>query len=267
MRSKNVLNFVVSFAFLLFSGVSGAMPPCVDDPDLARLFHDRGVEGTIVISSLDGATEFVHNRERSETRFTPASTFKIPNTLIALEAGAIEDENEIIAWDGQEKGSPLWNKDQSLSTAFPLTCVWFYQKLAERVGDRRYREYLSLFGYGNEKTGPDVTTFWLDGDLEISVREQIRFLKKVYAETLPCGKDSLDRLKKIMIVQEEPDFTIRAKTGWALRVTPQQGWYVGYVEKGSDVWFFATNLEIVKREDAAFRREISMEALRSKGII
>jgi len=92
-------------------------------------------------------------------------------------------------------------------------------------------------------------------------------LKKVYAETLPCGKDSLDRLKKIMIVQEEPDFTIRAKTGWALRVTPQQGWYVGYVEKGSDVWFFATNLEIVKREDAAFRREISMEALRSKGII
>ena len=183
MRSKNVLNFVVSFAFLLFSGVSGAMPPCVDDPDLARLFHDRGVEGTIVISSLDGATEFVHNRERSETRFTPASTFKIPNTLIALEAGAIEDENEIIAWDGQEKGSPLWNKDQSLSTAFPLTCVWFYQKLAERVGDRRYREYLSLFGYGNEKTGPDVTTFWLDGDLEISVREQIRFLNRHSALT------------------------------------------------------------------------------------
>jgi len=70
-----------------------------------------------------------------------------------------------------------------------------------------------------------------------------------------------------MIVEQTPDYTIRAKTGWAQRVTPQVGWFVGYVESGHKVWFFATNIKIVKPEDSRFRQEITIEALRLKGII
>ncbi len=70
-------------------------------------------------------------------RFLPASTFKIPNTLIALEEGVIQNEKDIIEWDGEDKGWSQWNKDQSLETAFPLSCIWFYQELASRVGDKK----------------------------------------------------------------------------------------------------------------------------------
>ena len=58
----------------------------------------------MVISSLDGKMSYVHNSSRSETRFVPASTFKIPNTLIALEEGAIKNEKEVIQWDGKDRG-------------------------------------------------------------------------------------------------------------------------------------------------------------------
>jgi beta-lactamase class D len=238
-----------------------------DDLDLAKLFKDRGVEGTIIISSLDGKINYVHNSDRSETRFIPASTFKIPNTLIALEEGAIKNEKEVIKWDGKDKGFDTWNKDQTLQTAFSVSCVWFYQELARRVGNEKYLTHLKKLGYGNEKTGPDVTTFWLDGGLKISAREQITLLKKLYEESLPYSKGNIKLLKKIMIVEENPQFTIRAKTGWAMTADPQQGWYVGYVETKGQTWFFATNLEIKKKGDNAFRKEITMAALKAKGIL
>ncbi|RII30219.1 MAG: class D beta-lactamase [Geobacter sp.] len=254
--------FVVSTLTFFITATSHA-----DDADLAKLFQDRGLEGTIVISSLDGKTSYLHNSRRSETRLIPASTFKIPNTLIALEEGAVKNEKEVIKWDGKDRGFDAWNRDQTLETAFPVSCVWFYQELASRVGNQKYLAHLKKMGYGNEKTGHDVTTFWLEGDLKISAMEQINFLKKLYKESLPYSKANIRLLKKIMIVEENPQVTIRAKTGWGMRVNPQQGWYVGYVETKGQVWFFATNFEIRKKGDDAFRKEITMAALKAKGIL
>ena len=70
-----------------------------------------------------------------------------------------------------------------------------------------------------------------------------------------------------MTVEQTPAYTIRAKTGWAQRTTPQTGWYIGYVESGGKVWFFATNIEIMKPENVRYRQQITMEALKLKGII
>lgn len=233
---------------------------------LAKIFSKRNAEGTIVISSLDGRTEYFSNKARSEKRFLPASTFKIPNTLIALEESVIANEKEIIKWDGEDKGWSPWNKDQSLETAFPLSCVWFYQELAKRVGNSKYLTHLDKLHYGNKITGPDVTKFWLEGDLKISAREQIDFLKKLYKDQLPYKNEHLKILKKIMIVEETTQYVVRAKTGWAMRIKPQLGWYVGYVETHGQVWFFATNIDIEKKSDSTYRKEITMEALKFKGI-
>ena len=260
---QTIFGFLVVLTLIIFI----TMPSYADDIDLAKLFQDRAVEGTIIISSLDNKINYVHNSRRSEIRFIPASTFKIPNTLIALEEGAVKNEKEVIKWDGIDKGFDAWNRDQTLETAFPVSCVWFYQELAKRVDNQKYLAHLKKLGYGNEKTGPDVTTFWLEGDLKISAKEQINFLKKLYAESLPYSKGNIKLLKKIMIVEENPQFTIRAKTGWAMRTDPQQGWYVGYVETKEQIWFFATNLEIRKKGDDAFRKEITMAALKAKGIL
>lgn len=261
---KRIVCLMVSVVSLIICCMSVVH---AENDDLGILFADRGVKGTLVIASLDGQTQYVHNAERAAKRMLPASTFKIPNTLIALEEGAVVDEKEIIKWDGVERDWQSWNKDHSIETAFPVSCVWFYQELARRVGDELYQLHLKKLQYGNEMTGPDVTTFWLDGNLKISALEQIDMLKKLYTDALPYQKKHMDVLKKIMIVEETSEYTIRAKTGWAMPIDKQHGWYVGYVETKGQVWFFAMNMDINDKSEAAYRKEITMEALKVNGII
>jgi beta-lactamase class D len=238
-----------------------------EDLEIANLFKKRNLFGTIVISSRDGRKTYTHNDERARTRFVPASTFNIPNTLIALEEAAVANEKRIIKWDGKDKGLPAWNKDQSIETAFPSSCAWFYQELAKRIGGDKYVSYLGNLKYGNEQVGPELTTFWLEGDLKISATEQIAFLKRLWAESFPFRHSSYELLRKLMVVEQTLAYTIRAKTGWAQRTVPQVGWFVGYVEAGETVWFFATNIEMMKPEDGRLRQEITIEALKLKGII
>jgi beta-lactamase class D len=237
-----------------------------EDSGLSKLFADRNVNGTIVISSMDGSEEYIHNESRANTPFVPASTFKILNTLIALDEGSVT-EQEVMKWDGKNKGIEAWNRDQTLETAFKCSCVWFYQELAQRIGTSNYEGHLAKAAYGNAKPTPQLTTFWLHGDLKISALGQINFLKKVYREDLPFRRSSYEPLKKIMIVDQTPTYTMRAKTGWASDVSPQIGWYVGDVEAKGKVWFFATNIDITKPDDTRYRQEITLAALKLKGIL
>lgn len=256
-------SFLVSFAL---SSII-ALPCYAEDAELAKLFQERGIVGTIVITSLDGKTEYIHNDKRAETRLVTASTFKIPNSLIALEERVMKDEKEMIPWDGKDSGFAACNKDQNIQTAFSNSCVWFYQELARRIGAEKYKEHLKKLDYGNQKITPELTTFWLAGDLMITPKEQIAFLKKLYADKLPYRPDTLLTVKKIMINEQTPAYTLRAKTGWAVRVDPEIGWFVGYVEAKGQVWFFATNIVVTKTSDLGLRKEITLAALKAKGII
>ena len=237
-----------------------------DDEDLARVFAAHHVRGTMIISTASGDTTYWFDSVRAHTRFLPASTFKIPNTLIALEEGAVKNGSEVIRWDGRDRGVAAWNRDHSLETAFPVSCVWFYQELARRVGNAVYESYLALLHYGNEKTGRDVMTFWLDGDLAISATEQVEFLRNIYRRKFPFKDSSYAFLRRIMIVESTPRCVVRAKSGRTGRAKPEIGWYVGYAESAGRVWFFAMNMDIAKDEDAVLRRDIALEGLRAKGI-
>lgn len=256
------IKIAIPCAILLIYGVANS-----EDSSLEKLFNERNIKGTIIISSLHGQTKYVYDEKRMKKRFLPASTFKIPNTLIALAEKAVVDEKEIIEWDGKDKGWSPWNKDHSLESAFPLSCVWFYQELAQRVGNTNYLDHLDSLNYGNKQTGDELTTFWLNGDLRISAKEQIDFLKKLYWGKLPYEKKHIELLKNMMIVDKKAHYTLRAKTGWAMRIKNQHGWYVGYIETENDVWFFALNVDIKNKNDAAYRKEITMEALKIKAIL
>jgi beta-lactamase class D len=193
----------------------------------------------------------------------PASTFKIPNTLIALEEGAIADEKQVLKWDGKNNVYAAWNKDQTLESAFKTSCIWFYQDLARRIGLDRYNVWLAKLSYGNGQAGPNLDNFWLEGDLKINAHEQVAFLKRLYRRELPVKESSYELLRRLMVVEQTPDYTVRAKTGWVDKI----GWYVGYVESGGKVWFFAMNMEVTSPEERRYRQELTMEALRLKGIL
>ncbi|MBW8192637.1 class D beta-lactamase [Neiella marina] len=238
-----------------------------DDRQLAELFQQQQVDGTIVIVDLAGTQKYIHNSERAAKRLWPASTFKVPNTLMALDAGVIASADSVIKWDGQDKGLKMWNQDQTLATALSRSCVWCYQGFARQIGNQAYLDYLQQIDYGNGLTGKQVDTFWLEGDLAISALEQVDFLARLYQQQLPFKAEHFAVLKQIMLVEKAANYQLYAKTGWAQRGDVDHGWYVGYVERGEAVWLFALNIDIKSRNDANKRILLTRQALAVKGII
>ena len=128
--------------------------------------------------------------------------------------------------------------------------------------------YITLNHYGNENISGGIDRFWLDGELRISADEQIEFLKKIFRNEVKFSQRSIDILKKIMIYEKTDQYIIRAKTGWALRVKDQVGWFVGYVEKEDNVYFFALNIQTEKPEEGfVSRKEISFKILKELGVL
>lgn len=253
--------FLIIFS-LLFSSHAVA-----EDQAIAKRFAQKAIEGTIVISSLHSGQSLIHNDHRANHRFSPASTFKIFNTLISLEEKVISGKDDLLKWNGHSYDIPDWNHDQTLESAFKVSCVWCFQELARRVGAKKYQHYLRDAAYGQLSEPFEETTFWLDGSLEISAIEQVAFLKKIYLHSLPFSVSSYETLRQIMLVEQTPNFTIRAKTGWGTKLKTQIGWYVGYVETSNDVWFFATNLEVRNKNDLPLRQQLTREILQEKRII
>jgi beta-lactamase class D len=234
--------------------------------DFAPHFRELGIEGSILIYDLNHSRTFQHNPQRNAQAFLPASTFKILNSLIALETGVIADDLALLTWDGVTRTLPEWNRDLNMKEAIRLSAYWFYQVLARRIGHGRMQKWVSQVGYGNQKIGgpQDIDRFWLRGDLRITPQEQIQFLRRLYQNELPFSGRSLAMVKDLLVTEKTPSYTIRSKTGWVGfddGVIPQIGWLVGYVEQDKNVYFFATNLEMRDKKDASARMAVTRRCL------
>ncbi len=230
------------------------------------VFQSEGIVATLVVESADGGTSLVYNEARSVERFSPASTFKIPNTLIALENLVVASKDSVFEWDGTDKGMQQWNHDQTLESAFKVSCVWCYQDMARIIGTKRYETALEVLGYGNQLVGNEVDAFWLNGNLQISAREQAAFLRQLTLQEIPFQNEHVETLKNIMLVEKTASYAIYAKTGWAA-TTPQVAWYVGFVTRDDETWTFAMNMRVDHPEQVSLRKELTMRSLRTLEII
>jgi beta-lactamase class D len=257
--------FSVLISIVLWGCVAGKTADTGTD-SVRDIFLSEGITGTFIAASVGGETVYVYNAARSTVRFSPASTFKIPNTLIALESHIVESKSSTFTWDGTDRGIDSWNKDQTLETAFKVSCVWCYQEIARKVGTEIYERMLARLEYGNHSIGNQIDSFWLNGSLEVSAVEQITFLRKLYNYDLPFRREHVDILRQIMVTQRTEQHTIYAKTGWA-GTEPQVAWYVGFVESGTGTWLFAMNMRVDRPEQAALREELALRSLRALEII
>jgi beta-lactamase class D len=257
------------YIVLVLFVVSSIYPQKVEEnKDLKKYFDEYGHEGCFVLYDLKKDSYIKYNLQRCAEEFIPASTFKIFNSLVGLETGAVKDEFEIFKWDSVNRFYNSWNQDLDMVNAFKYSGVWYYQELARRIGEKQMQHYISLNQYGNQNISGGIDMFWLDGGLRISADEQIEMLKKLYHNKLEFSQRSMDIVKRIMIYDKTDEYTIRAKTGWALRIEDQVGWFVGYVEKSSDIYFFAINLESKKPEEGFIsRKEITFKILKELGIL
>ena len=241
--------------------------------DFGQYFKEADLEGGFYLYDYKKKLYKITDKADFVRTTSPASTFKIPNSLIALEVGAIKDENDIIKWDGEKRWLDSWNKDHTLAEAYKNSTLWFYQELARRIGEKNYNKYLKACDYGNHNIGKDLTKFWLgeSSALQISPKNQLEFLIKLHEEKLPFSKRTFEITKRVMIREQTDNYTLRAKTGWAQAGGKDIGWYVGYVEKKENVYFFALRvhkpLEKEMPEFIARRIKISNKILIQMGII
>jgi len=230
--------------------------------------HSRAVDGTVVVCSLRTDKTFVYDAKRSRVRYLPASTFKILNSLILLQEGAVKNEKDVVRWDGVSRDIPAWNADQTMQSAFASSCVWFYHECSKKLSVQKYNSWLTLAGYGNMTAGSNDKPFWLYGSLRISAEEQINVMKNFYFEKYPFKKEYYCAVKAMMVADKNDAYVLRAKTGTTpAENKPVIGWYVGYVETGKDVWFFACNIDMKGPEYGGYRREMTYRALKAIGAI
>lgn len=233
--------------------------------DWGAYFGEYQEKGCFLLYDLKQKEYTRYHPERCRTRFLPASTFKIANTLIGLETGVITGKDFSLKWDGVDRKNANWNRDLDLKTAFQVSAVWFYQEVARRIGEKRMQTYLKKLKYGNGDISGGIDQFWLTGGLRISPEEQVAFLQRIYHHQLPVSRRSMDILKEVMVLEKTPDYTLRGKTGWATPPGQNLGWFVGYLEREGNVYFFATYIEAPEPAPDNFiqaRRAITEKVLR-----
>lgn len=237
--------------------------------DFKKYFDEFDVKGSFVMYDMSNDKYLYYDSVRCLEEFSPASTSKITNAIIGLETGVIADENFIIPWDGEKRWVDAWNKDLDLKEAMRVSGVPYFQELARRVGEEKMKEMYSKLRYGNMDISGGVDQFWLSGALRITQMQQIDFLKRLYKEELPVSKRSMDIVKRIIVLADTNGYVMRGKTGWSQSDTRNIGWLVGWVEKGSDVFFFAANVEgdLDNKKFAESRRAITENILKELGII
>jgi beta-lactamase class D len=225
-----------------------------------RVTELEGGRALVDATGFDGAVLVYDSRQQSwlaahaqliDQPFIPASTFKIFSALVALETGVIAGTDSIIPWDGNTRERQEINRDLDLHSAFRLSAVPHFQALVRAIGEQRMQHFIDMTGYGNRDISGGADTFWLTGALRISPRQQIDFLTRLHAGTLPFSVAAMDAVKAMMVNETTPDYTLRAKTGWAtLPADSNVGWWVGWVEKGEDVIFFASLLQATAPDDS-----------------
>lgn len=244
--------------------------------DFKKYFDNCNAEGSIAIYDSKKQTWILSDTIGTHKETLPASTFKIINLLIALETKTISSENEIVKWPGSTDTikydyRPNIYHDISVKEAFEVSAGWAFIELAKKIGKENYKKYLTLCQYGNldlSQTDPD---FWNFGAFGISPINQVEFLRKFYENKLPFSKQNIEIVKRVMITEQNNDYTIHSKTGWTRENGINTGWWVGYIVSNGEPYFFATRLlqdrKVNSTDFGSCRKEITKSVFKDLNII
>jgi len=243
----------------------------VIDSNFQKIIDDANVNGVLLIYDPQNRTYTSNDFDRAEKRFSPASTYKIPNSIIALETGVVKDENTFFKWDGEKRHFRMWERDFIFSEAYKKSCLPCYQEIARDIGVNRMKKFVKKIGYPNMHIdSSNIDQFWLTGDSKISAIEQVQFLERLYNSELPISERTEKIMKKIMVIEKKFDYQLSGKTGWMVDGDENLGWFVGFVKQKGKVYFMATNINPKDNFDMKLfpriRLQLLKRALKLKGI-
>lgn len=241
-------------------------------PQFEKIIDSANVEGAILIYDLKNDKYYSNDFNWAKKRNLPASTFKITNSIIALETGVVENDSTLLKWNGEKRRFKNWEQDLILRDAFHFSCVPCYQEIARKVGENKMNKFLKKLDYGNMKVdSSNLDLFWLEGESSITQFQQINFLKRLYQSELPISERTEMIMKRMIVIEDTDDYKLSGKTGWSIRNGNNNGWFVGYVETQSKIYFFATNIEPKQQFDMnmfpMIRKDVTFKAFEQMKII
>lgn len=219
---------------------------------IEQLMRAQDMQGTIVVYDASNNIYYSNDFALAEKGNLPASTFKIVNTIIALETQVLTDENTIMRWDGKKRRFDFWEKDMTVREAFHASCLPCYQEVARKIGVKRMRTYLKRLQYPHMEVDENtIDNFWIKGPSRISPLEQILFLQRFYSRQLPISAQTYDKMISIFEKEKNDNYRYFGKTGWSDDNNWNNGWFVGIVDKGGKVYYFALNVEPIDQANTS----------------
>jgi len=249
------------------------------EPDFAKLFAGR--DGCFELYDLKTNKLIVRSDDRRcAERTSPCSTFKVPLSLMAFDAGILADAGSSLKWDGTVTSREVWNHDQTAASWMQNSVVWFSQRLTPMLGMEKVKSYLARLDYGNQDMTGGLTTAWLSSSLTISPDEQLLFWERFWREELPVSKHAFDLTKQITLVETSASgWTLHGKTGSGNvgssganpDATLWQGWFAGHVARGDREYVFVTAYtdRVVSRDRSPggwIARDLTKKILKTMGL-
>ncbi len=271
MRTK----LIVITIFLLFLSCKQQQntKKLILSSELQTILNASEVNGAILIFDFYENKYYSNNFKEARKSVIPASTFKIVHSIIGLETNILESEATIFKWKGEKREFPIWEKDLTLKEAFQKSCVPCYQELARKIGTKQMSQYLSKLNFGEMKVNDEtIDNFWLVGQSKINSFQQIDFLKRLFNKEINISKSTNETILKILKIRENPNFLLSGKTGLGMNPNGNIGWFVGFIQKGKKVYYFATRISPNKRDMPqkkfnTVRKTVTFSALRKLKII
>ena len=252
---KKFCVFVCCLTAMFFSaGVSRTTAETTVEINWQEYFND--VNGTAIFYYPEADTYVVYQKELSEKRSSPCSTFKIFSTYVGLDTGVIQMNDSVRTWNGTVYWYEPWNRDIGLPDAFRQSCVWYYRQVIDDIGQPVMQAHIDEMNYGNRDISDwqgdlnegeplaELKGFWLESSLKISPKEQIQVLRRIMEH--PEKGELANTLKLLMLTRDDAatGLKVYGKTGFG-RVDGKNtdAWFVGLYERDGKTAYFALRLD------------------------
>lgn len=232
--------------------------------DLKKYFDD--LNGTIIFYNPENEKYIVYNEQLSEKPSSPCSTFKIFSTYVGLLTNHIDPENSLRRWNGTKYWMNEWNRDIDLDNAFKYSCIWYYRRVIDDIGQETMQQYLNEYNYGNKDISDwkgdlntnepsyDLKGFWIESSLKISPKEQTQVISKIFADLQKANNQAvINEMKHVMLAYENTDQNLKiyGKTGYGVvNDEPADAWFVGMYEVNGKTNYFALRLDNPKNAES-----------------
>ncbi len=218
-----------------------------------KYFDSAGVKGCFALFDNGQGHFTIYNLPRyRDSAFSPAGTFDIVQSLIALQTGVARDEHSPAVGSNSRQADTVDPKGvaplMSLTQAFqasPDSANRGFADLARRIGTDTLRKWLDTLHYGNKAIGGSSDSFWLQGTLKITADEQLGLIKKLYFGQLPFFKRPQEIVRGLMHVESNSNYKLYYKIA-GQHNTPDGkaiSWALGWIEENRHPYFFVVNLD------------------------